>query len=203
MLKLKEKLKQKFRSFVEVCEETAREINGQYQEMTNKMWDIGKIITKKRKEINPKYGDQFLAGVAERMESQPTVQHLAECERFYTRIPDLKERTIKTGLSSSKYALLARIPEEDDRIKMEEIAVEEDLSYREMQERIYPKEETGKPEKKTPKDWVNMILDKALEIKTWLSEPRVIPQLTIEDRSYLKETLEDLRDRIDEFIEQL
>jgi hypothetical protein len=202
MLNLKEKLKQKFRSFIDVCEETAREINGTYKEMTFKMWDIGKIIAEKRKEINPKYGDQFLAGICERMKSEPTPKHLGRCERFYNRYPDLPSRQSKSGLSPSHYIELANIPEPEERDKYEEIAVDEELTVTELREKIYP-EEIGKPEKKTPKDWVNMILDKALEIKTWLSEPKVIPQLTIEDRSYLKETLEDLRDRLEEFIEQL
>jgi len=120
-LVVKQKEKSKEKSFEDVCKETANEINGRIKTTQSTMWEIGKIISKRRAEVNPKYGGQFLAGIAERMESEPSLGHLRTCENFHKKFPDLQLRIRKSSLSISHYVVLARYTlEKDEEEKFEE-----------------------------------------------------------------------------------
>jgi len=193
---MKQKLKKIFRSFVEICEETARLINGKYREMTNKMWEIGKIITKKRKEIYPKYGEQFLAGIAERMESHPTPRHLAECERFYNRYPDLQTRVIQSGLSPSHYQRLSRLYDEKKRNFLEKIAIKKNLSVRELEEKIYPEKEYVQPDGIA--DYLDQVPIRFRSFKDWKIAIKEEPELTKGVVYRIKRTIKFLQKLVEE-----
>jgi len=135
---MKQKLKQKkYKKFFDVCKETAKLINGAYREMTNKMWEIGKIIAEKREEVNPKYGSGFLAGIANEMKENVSIVHLGNCERFYSRFPDLLHRCNKSGLSPTHYIALAKRDLTNDEInKYENLASEKEWSVRELENQL-------------------------------------------------------------------
>lgn len=147
MAKQKLKQKKKYRKFFEVCKETAKAINGTYREMTNKMWEIGKVIAEKRKEINPKYASGFLAGIANEMKEDVTPQTLGRCERFYNKFPDLYMRMDKSGLAATHYRIMSERDLSEKEIEhYEERASKEDWSTRELTERLPHKIEIPTPE---------------------------------------------------------
>lgn len=134
-LKLK---KRKYRQLDDIATETAKEVNGLAKETLSKMWEIGKILVKKREETDPKFKGAFYAAVANKMQEDMSIDMLYQCARFYERYPDFETRVSKTGLSGSHYLELARVGDRERAEELEIMASEGDWSKRRLIEEIRP-----------------------------------------------------------------
>lgn len=141
-MKLKLKLKEE-EKFFQICKEIAKKLDEISKGMSNRMWNIGKIIAEKRKEINPKYGDRFLKNIAEEMRENITPHHLGNCEIFYNKFPNLSARTDKSKLSPTHYARISlRDLTEEETKKYEKLASENNWSVRELEEALSEERES-------------------------------------------------------------
>jgi len=128
-------------SYWELIAEAVEKIRNLVHSMTNKMWEIGKVLDeqiKKFPEKQYKGGEfDFYNDVSEKLEIEVTPQHLKDCVSFYRRYPDLQEKVKETGLTPTHYERLSHLPIKEAE-KFEKKAVEMKWTVRELREKAFP-----------------------------------------------------------------
>lgn len=145
------KKKTKMSEYFSRVAETVKRLRNIVNAMTNKMWEIGKILDEQVQEFKKsgKYGmrdpitGKFLEGsfyvdIAKELNNDVTPAHLSSSVRFYRRYPDLADRIRKTGLSPTHYERLSHVSVKVAD-KFEKVASDEKLTVRQLKEKILPK----------------------------------------------------------------